>query len=68
MPAIALADLASADARFGDSYVIPDLLDPRLLTSLVPQVAAAFQSGVANVERELVEYSAQLKALAESLA
>jgi malate dehydrogenase (oxaloacetate-decarboxylating)(NADP+) len=66
--AIALADLARADVRFGNGYIVPDLLDPRLLSSVVPKVAAAaFQSGVANVALGPAAYSAQLKALAESL-
>jgi malate dehydrogenase (oxaloacetate-decarboxylating)(NADP+) len=47
---------------------VPDLLDSRMLTSVVPKVAAAaFHSGVAGVALEPAAYSAQLKALAESL-
>lgn len=40
----ALARLAREDTRFGREYLIPDPLDPRLLTSVAPAVAAAAEA------------------------
>ena len=66
--AIALADLAGNDSRFSEAYIVPDLLDSRLLASVAPKVAAAaFQSGVAKSELEMVAYTAHLEAMKLSL-
>lgn len=64
----ALAELARADARFGKDYLVPELLDNRLLTAIAPKVAAAaFASGVARIQLAEGEYVARLRNLAGSL-
>ncbi|NRR28798.1 malic enzyme [Oxalobacteraceae bacterium] len=65
---VALAGMARSDPRFGKDYVVPGLLDPRLLRGVTPQIAtAAFRSGVARKELDEAAYSEQLGALAQSL-
>jgi malate dehydrogenase (oxaloacetate-decarboxylating)(NADP+) len=61
----ALAGIARSDSRFGKDYVVPGLLDSRLLTGVTPKIAAAaFQSGVARQELNEAEYIASLTSLA----
>jgi len=65
---VALADIARSDARFGKDYVVPGLLDPRLLGGVTPKIAtAAWRSGVARKELVELEYAEDLRDLAESL-
>jgi malate dehydrogenase (oxaloacetate-decarboxylating)(NADP+) len=65
---VALAGMARSDARFGKDYVVPGLLDPRLLSGVTPKIAtAAFRSGVARKELNELEYSADLDDLAQQL-
>ncbi|OEZ60601.1 NADP-dependent malic enzyme [Duganella sp. HH105] len=65
---VALADMARSDARFGKDYVVPGLLDPRLLSGVTPKIAtAAWRSGVARKELIELEYADDLRDLAESL-
>jgi malate dehydrogenase (oxaloacetate-decarboxylating)(NADP+) len=65
---VALADMARADARFSKDYVVPGLLDPRLLSCVTPKIAsAAFRSGVARRELVEMEYAQDLTDLAETL-
>jgi malate dehydrogenase (oxaloacetate-decarboxylating)(NADP+) len=60
----ALAGLARNDARFGPSYLVPGLLDPRLLSTVAPKVAAAaFASGVAGRQLDETSYAVQLLSL-----
>jgi malate dehydrogenase (oxaloacetate-decarboxylating)(NADP+) len=64
----ALADLATADERFGQDYVVPGLLDPRLLAGVTPKIAkAAFDSGVAKKEMDLDAYAQHLVKLGGTL-
>ncbi|SFV14062.1 malic enzyme-like NAD(P)-binding protein [Pseudoduganella namucuonensis] len=64
----ALAGMARSDARFGKDYVVPGLLDPRLLSGVTPKIAqAAFRSGVARKDLDVEEYAARLVKLAETL-
>ena len=63
-----LAAMARRHARFGKDYLVPDLLDPDLLTSVPPAIAtAAFQSGVAMRSLDEDEYRARLAVLAATL-
>ncbi|MYN09728.1 malic enzyme-like NAD(P)-binding protein [Pseudoduganella aquatica] len=65
---VALAGMARSDERFGKDYVVPGLLDPRLLVGVTPKIAqAAFRSGVARKELDLEAYAAHLAKLGESL-
>jgi malate dehydrogenase (oxaloacetate-decarboxylating)(NADP+) len=65
---VALAEMARSDERFGPQYIVPSLLDQRLLTGVTPQIAtAAFDSGVARKQLDEVEYRAELAALAQTL-
>ena len=65
---VALADMARSDARFGKDYVVPGLLDPRLLRGVTPKIAtAAYRSGVARKELIESEYADDLLELGESL-
>jgi malate dehydrogenase (oxaloacetate-decarboxylating)(NADP+) len=65
---IALAEMARSDARFGKDYVVPGLLDPRLLSGVTPKIAsAAFRSGVARKQLDEQVYAEDLKDLAETL-
>ncbi len=65
---IALAEMARSDARFGKDYVVPGLLDPRLLSGVTPKIAsAAFRSGVARKQLDEQVYAEDLKDLAENL-
>jgi malate dehydrogenase (oxaloacetate-decarboxylating)(NADP+) len=65
---VALAAMARSDERFGPQYIVPSLLDQRLLTGVTPQIAtAAFDSGVACKQLDEVEYRAALAALAQTL-
>jgi len=64
----ALSDMARLDARFGQDYVVPGLLDSRLLAGVTPKIAqAAFASGVAKKELDPVAYAQQLLKLGETL-
>jgi malate dehydrogenase (oxaloacetate-decarboxylating)(NADP+) len=65
---VALADMARSDARFSKDYIVPGLLDPRLLIGVTPKIAtAAWRSGVARKQLVELEYADDLKDLAESL-
>ncbi|WP_321170357.1 malic enzyme-like NAD(P)-binding protein [Pseudoduganella aquatica] len=65
---VALAGMARSDERFGKDYVVPGLLDPRLLVGVTPKIAqAAFRSGVARKKLDLEAYAAHLAKLGESL-
>jgi malate dehydrogenase (oxaloacetate-decarboxylating)(NADP+) len=65
---LALAELARGDRRFGNDYIVPGLLDKRLLTAVTPAIAAAAcDSGVARKRLELGEYRKQLEALGKTL-
>jgi len=65
---VALAGMARSDERFGKDYVVPGLLDPRLLVGVTPKIAqAAFRSGVARKELDPEAYAAHLAKLGESL-
>lgn len=64
----ALAEMARGDAHFGSEYIIPTLLDARLLPGVTPQiVAAAVSSGVASRVLEEAAYIRGLVALAATL-
>jgi malate dehydrogenase (oxaloacetate-decarboxylating)(NADP+) len=64
----ALAEMARSDAHFGPEYVVPTLLDKRLLTGVTPKIAtAAHESGVARKRLDEAVYRAQLDALAKTL-
>ncbi len=64
----ALAELARNDERFGNEYVVPGLLDKRLLTEVTPRIAtAAAASGVARKPVDLQEYAVRLETLAQTL-
>ena len=63
-----LAGMARRHARFGREYLVPDLLDPNLLTSVPPAIAtAAFNSGVASRLLDEDEYRSRLAVLAATL-
>ncbi|MEO7495936.1 MAG: malic enzyme-like NAD(P)-binding protein [Massilia sp.] len=63
-----LSELARSDARFGKDYLVPDLLDPRLLPTVPPKIAsAAFASGVARKQLDEAQYRERLSLLAETL-
>jgi malate dehydrogenase (oxaloacetate-decarboxylating)(NADP+) len=65
---VALAGMARSDERFGKDYVVPGLLDPRLLSGVTPKIAqAAFRSGVARKDLEPEAYAAQLAKLGQTL-
>lgn len=65
---VALAEMARNDAHFGSDYIVPTLLDKRLLTGVTPKIAtAAHESGVARKHLNETEYRAQLDALAQML-
>ncbi len=65
---MALAEMARSDSRFGKDYVVPGLLDPRLLSGVTPKIAAAaFRSGVARKQLDELVYAEDLKDLAENL-
>ncbi|MYM38096.1 malic enzyme-like NAD(P)-binding protein [Duganella qianjiadongensis] len=65
---MALADMARSDSRFGKDYVVPGLLDPRLLSGVTPKIAAAaFRSGVARKQLDEQVYAEDLKDLAGDL-
>jgi malate dehydrogenase (oxaloacetate-decarboxylating)(NADP+) len=65
---VALAEIARSDDRFGKEYIVPTLLDKRLLTMVTPKIAAAaFESGVARKQLNEVEYRVQLEGLAKTL-
>ncbi|RJG08067.1 malic enzyme [Noviherbaspirillum cavernae] len=64
----ALAAMARSDEHFGRDYIVPTLLDKRLLTGVTPKIAtAAHESGVARKHLNEEEYRAQLEALAKTL-
>ena len=64
----ALAGLARSDVRFGKDYVVPGLLDDRLLPTVTPKIAqAAMQSGVARKELDMTAYFERLEALGKHL-
>ena len=63
-----LAGMARQDARFGKDYLVPDLLDPALLTTVPPKIAtAAYLSGVASRCLDEDQYRARLAVLAATL-
>jgi malate dehydrogenase (oxaloacetate-decarboxylating)(NADP+) len=65
---LALADMARGDAHFSKDYIVPTLLDKRLLTGVAPKIAtAAFDSGVARKYLNEGEYYLQLEELATTL-
>jgi malate dehydrogenase (oxaloacetate-decarboxylating)(NADP+) len=65
---MALAEMARGDARFGKDYVVPGLLDPRLLAGVTPKIAAAaMRSGVARKQIDEAGYAADLEDLGTSL-
>jgi len=65
---VALADMARSDDQFGREYIVPTLLDKRLLTGVTPRIAQAAQaSGVARRTLDAGAYRAQLEALAKTL-
>jgi len=65
---IALAEMARSDAHFGPDYIVPTLLDKRLLTGVTPKIAsAAHESGVARRQLEEEAYRVRLEALAATL-
>ncbi|MBY0241002.1 MAG: malic enzyme, partial [Burkholderiaceae bacterium] len=64
----ALAGMTRSDERFGKDYVVPGLLDPRLLSGVTPKIAqAAFNSGVARKELDVDAYAQHLVKLGETL-
>ncbi len=64
----ALAGLARSDVRFGKDYVVPGLLDDRLLPTVTPKIAqAAMRSGVARKELDMTAYFERLEALGKKL-
>jgi malate dehydrogenase (oxaloacetate-decarboxylating)(NADP+) len=65
---LALAEMARSDSRFGKDYMVPGLLDPRLLSGVTPKIAAAaYRSGVARKQLDELVYAEDLKDLAETL-
>jgi malate dehydrogenase (oxaloacetate-decarboxylating)(NADP+) len=65
---VALAEMARSDAQFGKEYIVPTLLDKRLLTGVTPKIAeAAQESGVAKRRLDTQTYRTQLEALAKTL-
>ena len=65
---LALADMARSDAHFSKDYIVPTLLDKRLLTGVTPKIAtAAFNSGVARKYLNEGEYHLQLTELGKTL-
>ncbi|MGH8809749.1 MAG: malic enzyme-like NAD(P)-binding protein [Noviherbaspirillum sp.] len=65
---VALAEMARSDDHFGKDYIVPTLLDKRLLTGVTPKIAAAaYDSGVAGKQLNETAYRAQLEALAKTL-
>ena len=64
----ALAEMARGDAQFGKDYIVPGLLDARLLTSVTPKIARAAQdSGVARKQLDETAYRSWLQALGKTL-
>jgi malate dehydrogenase (oxaloacetate-decarboxylating)(NADP+) len=64
----ALAGLARGDERFSKDYVVPTLLDDRLLAQVTPKIAAAaIRSGVARKELDLNAYADRLATLKTTL-
>ncbi|MDB5769955.1 MAG: malic enzyme, partial [Burkholderia sp.] len=54
--------------QFGKAYIVPTLLDPRLLTGITPKIAAAaYASGVARKQLDEAQYKAQLEVLGKTL-
>jgi malate dehydrogenase (oxaloacetate-decarboxylating)(NADP+) len=65
---MALAEMARSDDQFGKDYIVPTLLDKRLLTGVTPKIAAAaYESGVASKQLDEAKYRAHLEALAQTL-
>ena len=65
---LALAEMARSDAHFGSQYIIPTLLDARLLPGVTPKIAAAaIASGVASRALDTTAYIGRLEALAATL-
>ena len=65
----ALAEMARSDAAFGVDYLLPTLLDARLLQEVTPKIAAAaWESGVAQENLALTDYPARLAILSKKLA
>ena len=64
----ALAGLARSDAHFSKDYVVPTLLDERLLAQVTPKIAAAaIRSGVARKELDMNAYADRLATLKTTL-
>ncbi|CAN5268501.1 hypothetical protein BH11PSE11_BH11PSE11_28020 [soil metagenome] len=65
---LALSEMARKDPQFGQDYIVPILLDKRLLTSITPKIAtSAYESGVARNHLNEEEYRARLEVLAQTL-
>ena len=65
----ALAEMARSDAAFGVDYLLPTLLDARLLQEVTPKIAAAaWESGVAQENLARTDYPARLAILSKKLA
>ncbi|HJV76195.1 MAG TPA: malic enzyme-like NAD(P)-binding protein [Noviherbaspirillum sp.] len=65
---LALAEMARSDDQFGKEYIVPTLLDQRLLCGVTTRIAAAAcDSGVARKPLDMTAYRAQLQALAKTL-
>ena len=65
---LALARLARDSACFGRDYLVPGLLDARLLGTIAPAVAAAaFSSGIAARELDPQQYGLRLERIAADL-
>ncbi|RCS58346.1 malic enzyme [Parvibium lacunae] len=63
--ATALAEMARTDGHFGTDYILPTLLDPRLLTGVTTKIAqAAIDSGVAKRVLNLADYQNALNSMA----
>jgi malate dehydrogenase (oxaloacetate-decarboxylating)(NADP+) len=63
VPDTVRAAYADANFEFGREYLIPKPFDPRVLYYVAPAVAAAaIESGVAQIDLDLEEYTLKLKA------
>ena len=63
-----LSAMARQDRRYGRDYLVPDLLDPALLTTVPPKIAtAAYRSGVAARCLDEDSYRERLVLLAATL-
>ena len=65
---VSLAEMARSDEQFGKNYIVPTLLDKRLLPGVTPKIAAAaYESGVARRQLQEQEYRVRLEELAKTL-